>query len=39
MALFRRLDYNQERTNETQGNLPSAAYRAELESSYLELSH
>ena len=39
MAWFWRLDYNEERTHESLGNLPPAAYRAKLENSNLELSH
>ncbi len=39
MAWFWRLDYNEERTHESLGNLPPAAYRAKLENSTLELSH
>ena len=39
MAWFWRLDYNEERTRESLGNLPSAAYRVKRESSNLELSH
>ncbi|BFM48736.1 hypothetical protein THO17_08990 [Marinomonas sp. THO17] len=37
MAWFWRLDYNEERTHESLGNLPPAAYRAKLENSSLEL--
>jgi putative transposase len=39
MAWFWRLDYNEERTHESLGNLPPAAYRAKLENSNLELCH
>jgi putative transposase len=39
MAWFWRLDYNDERTHESLGNLPPAAYQAKLENSNLELSH
>lgn len=37
MAWFWRLDYNEERTHESLGNLPPAAYREKLENSSLEL--
>ena len=39
MAWFWRLDYNEERTHESLGNLPTAAYRAKLENSSSALSH
>lgn len=39
MAWFWRLDYNEERTHESLGNLPPAAYRVKLENSNLELCH
>ena len=39
MAWFWRLDYNEERTHESLGNLPPAAYREKLENSSLELCH
>ena len=39
MAWFWRLDYNEERTHESLGNLPPAAYRAKLENSSSALSH
>lgn len=39
MAWFWRLDYNEERTHESLGNLPPAAYRAKLENSNSALSH
>ena len=39
MAWFWRLDYNEERTHESLGNLPPAAYRAKLENSKSALSH
>lgn len=39
MAWLWRLDYNEERTHESLGNLPPAAYRAKLENSTLELCH
>ena len=39
MAWFWRLDYNEERTHESLGNLPPAAYREKLENSNLELCH
>ncbi|MFM2481536.1 transposase [Celerinatantimonas sp. YJH-8] len=39
MAWFWRLDYNEERTHESIGHLPPAAYRKQLENSTLELSH
>ena len=39
MAWFWRLDYNEERTHESLGNLPPAAYREKLENSNSALSH
>ena len=39
MAWFWRLDYNEERTHESLGNLPPSAYRAKLESSNFKLCH
>ena len=39
MAWFWRLDYNDERTHESLGNLPPTAYREKLENSSLELCH
>ena len=39
MAWFWRIDYNEERTHESLGHLPPAAYRAKLENSSLEMSH
>lgn len=39
MAWFWRLDYNEERTHESLGNLPPAVYRVKLENSSLELCH
>jgi putative transposase len=39
MPWFWRLDYNEERTHESLGNLPPAAYREKLENSSLELCH
>ncbi|GLX83746.1 transposase [Thalassotalea eurytherma] len=39
MTWFWRQDYNEERTHESLGNLPPAAYRAKLENSNLELCH
>ncbi|MEC4091937.1 IS3 family transposase [Pseudoalteromonas rubra] len=39
MTWFWRLDYNEERTHESLGNMPPAAYRAKLENSSLELCH
>ncbi|MCV2884725.1 transposase, partial [Aestuariibacter sp. AA17] len=39
MSWFWRLDYNEERTHESSGKLPPAAYRAKLENSNLELCH
>lgn len=39
MAWFWRLDYNEERTHESLGNLPPAAYRVKLENSTLPVFH
>ena len=39
MAWFWRLDYNEERTHESLGNLPPATYRGKLENSSPALSH
>ena len=39
MVWFWQLDYNEERTHESLGNLPPAAYRAKLENSNLEVCH
>lgn len=39
MAWFWRVDYNEERTHESLGDLPPSAYRAKLENSSLEISH
>lgn len=39
MAWVWRLDYNEERTHESLGDLPPAAYRAKLENSNLEMCH
>ena len=39
MAWFWRLDYNEERTHESLGNLPPAAYREKLEYSNSGLTH
>ncbi|QFU05118.1 hypothetical protein FIU82_08815 [Pseudoalteromonas sp. THAF3] len=39
MVWFCLLDYNGERTHESLGNLPPAAYRAKLENYHLELCH
>lgn len=39
MAWFWRLDYNEERTHESLGNLPPSAYREKLENSSLALCH
>lgn len=39
MAWFWRLDYNEERTHESLGNLPPAIYRTKLENSSLEVCH
>ncbi|MBD1583921.1 IS3 family transposase [Pseudoalteromonas sp. S16_S37] len=39
MVWFWRLDYNEERTHESLGDLPPAAYREKLENSSLQVSH
>lgn len=39
MALFWKLDYNEERSHESLGNLPPAAYRKKLENSNSKLFH
>ncbi len=39
MAWFWRVDYNEERTHESLGDLPPSAYRTKLENSSLEMSH
>ena len=39
MAWVWRLDYNEERTHESLGNLPPSVYRQKLENSNLQLSH
>lgn len=39
MARHWRLDYNDERPHESQGNLPPSIYRQKLENSSLALSH
>ncbi|PCK32821.1 integrase core domain-containing protein, partial [Pseudoalteromonas piscicida] len=39
MAWYWRLDYNEERTHESIGNLPPAIYRTKLENSSLEVCH
>ncbi|TMO42396.1 integrase core domain-containing protein, partial [Pseudoalteromonas ruthenica] len=39
LSSFWRHDYNEERTHESLGNLPPAAYRAKLENSNSALSH
>ena len=39
MAWVLRLDYNEERTHESLGDLPPAAYRVKLENSNLKLCH
>ncbi|NAW65333.1 hypothetical protein CAG72_08895 [Photobacterium halotolerans] len=38
MAWVRMCDYNEERTHESLGNIPSAEYRRQLETSSFELS-
>ena len=37
MAWFWRLDYNEERTHESLGDIPPSVYRQQLENSSLEL--